>query len=127
MFSITNENIKNINIIRVQGDLTSDNIKLIKNEFAVDDVKIKNSIFDLEHLEMIDSTGLSYIINCLKLAIQNNVEIKLLNLNNQPKVIFEITRVDSLFELYEDEKEAISSFNKELYNESNHTNMWQSA
>jgi len=110
MFKITYEKKQNIKVIRFWGDLTSDNIKLIDKNIIVDSEHIGNFVFDLEHLELIDSTGLSYIINALKLSMKYNTQIKLLHLLNQPKVVFEITRVNTLFELYENETEALNSF-----------------
>jgi len=128
MFNITYENIRNITIVRFSGDLISDNIELLEHNFLLEDQVISDCIFDLRKLDMIDSTGLSYIINCLKKSIQNNTEIKLLHLYNQPKIIFEITRVDTLFRLYDNEVEALNSFiNMEQKNESNHTNFQQTA
>ena len=123
MFSINYENREHITIVRFKGSLTSDNIKLIKNDFISNKNNCKNYIFDFKKLEVIDSAGLSYIINCLKITMKNNTQIKILNLINQPKIVFEITRVDSLFETYNDEREALNSFkNKEESSESNNTN-----
>ena len=114
MFSINYENREHITIVRFKGSLTSDNIKLIKNDLISNNNNSKNYIFDFKKLEVIDSAGLSYIINCLKITMKNNTQIKILNLINQPKIVFEITRVDSLFETYNDEREALNSFkNKE--------------
>ena len=123
MFSINYENREHITIVRFKGSLTSDNIKLIKNDLISNNNNSKNYIFDFKKLEVIDSAGLSYIINCLKTTMKNNTQIKILNLINQPKIVFEITRVDSLFETYNDEREALNSFkNKEESSESNNTN-----
>ncbi|NQY53539.1 MAG: STAS domain-containing protein [Campylobacteraceae bacterium] len=123
MFSINYENREHITIVRFKGSLTSDNIKLIKNDLISNNNNSKNYIFDFKKLEVIDSAGLSYIINCLKITMKNNTQIKILNLINQPKIVFEITRVDSLFETYNDEREALNSFkNKEESSESNNTN-----
>ncbi|NQY19825.1 MAG: STAS domain-containing protein [Campylobacteraceae bacterium] len=123
MFSINYENREHITIVRFKGSLTSENIKLIKNDLISNNKNSKNYIFDFKKLEVIDSAGLSYIINCLKITMKNNTQIKILNLINQPKIVFEITRVDSLFEIYNNEREALNSFkNKEESSESNNTN-----
>jgi len=128
MFKITYEKKQDVKVIRFWGDLTSDNIKSINKDLIVDTEHVGNFIFDLEHLELIDSTGLSYIINCLKICMKYNTQIKLLNLKNQPKVVFEITRVNTLFELYENEIEALNSFrNKGPLHESNTSVKQQSA
>ncbi len=128
MFKINHETKKGIRVIRFWGNLTSDNMKIINKDLIVDTEDIGNFIFDLKELELIDSTGLSYIINCLKICMKYNTEIKLLNLQNQPKVIFEITRVNTLFKVYENETEALNSFkNKESLYESDTTIKQQSA
>ncbi len=128
MFKINHETKQGIRVIRFWGDLTSDNMKVIDKDLIVDTEDIGNFIFDLKELELIDSTGLSYIINCLKICMKYNTEIKLLNLQNQPKVIFEITRVNTLFKVYESETDALNSFkNKEPLYESDTTTKQQSA
>ena len=127
MFSINYENKQDIIIVRFNGSLTSDTIKAIKSDVISKVDHSKNYIFDLEKLELLDSAGLSYIINCLKITMKNNTQIKLVNLINQPKIVFEITRVDSLFEIYKNEVEALNSFNKEKHNESSNTSMQQRA
>jgi len=126
MFSMSIEIKNGISIVRFHGDLTSDNIKLLKEDLLSTDKGLNHFLFDLEKLELLDSTGLSYLINCLKYSMKNNTEIKILHLDNQPKVVFEITRVNTLFELYDNEKEALNSF-KEHNNESNHSTAQHSA
>ena len=119
MLKVTYENKNNIQIVHFSGDLTSNNVKYIKKDLLLGKEALCNHIFDFTHLEIIDSTGLSYIINSLKKTIESHTQIKLLNLNNQPKMIFEITRVDSLFETYDNEEKIMNSFyNKETKNES---------
>ena len=66
MFSINYENKQDIIIVRFNGSLTSDTIKAIKSDVISKVDHSKNYIFDLEKLELLDSAGLSYIINCLK-------------------------------------------------------------
>lgn len=128
MFSVTYEKKLNITIVRLLGKLTSDTVEKIKNDFERDFDKTRNYVFDLEFLEFIDSTGLGFIIQCLKKTLENEKQIKLLRLNNQPKIIFEITRVESLFEIYEDEVVALNDFKSEgTYDESTHTTLQQTA
>lgn len=101
---------RGIDIFRLSGRLTSDSsqelIDLIKDTQKRD----KNYILDLSGLNFIDSVGLGSIIQVMKRVNSDGGELKLLNLINQPKVIFEITRVETIFEIYDNEDDAIASF-----------------
>ena len=100
----------NIVIVTLKGELTVQSIKKIKDDFKKYLYSNRYFIFDLNDLNMIDSSGLGYIINCLKAVTPKGGDIKILNLNTQPKIIFEITRVDSIFKIYTNQSEAIKSF-----------------
>jgi len=102
--------INNVIVIKLQGELISqDCIKLredLKQYISLD----KYFVFDLEDLTMIDSSGLGYIIHTLKVVTPQNGDVRISNLSGQPKVIFEITRVDSIFKQFDNQDEAVQSY-----------------
>lgn len=112
MFNIIYSNENEIKILKLSGSLANESITVFRNYF--EEIKDENCryILDLEDLKFIDSMGLGLIIQTLKYVISESGELKILHLNSQPKVIFEITRVESIFEIYETFDEVLKSFKK---------------
>jgi len=67
-------------------------------------------IFDLQHLEQIDSSGIGAIIALFKRVRSNKGEMKIANLVGQPREIFSLLRLDRVFDLHEGVDHAIQSF-----------------
>lgn len=69
-----------------------------------------NLIINLSDVDLIDSSGLGVLISALK-AIGTRGEIKLCELMKNVKSVFEVTRLNKVFAIYDSEKEALDSFN----------------
>jgi anti-sigma B factor antagonist len=101
----------NIGIFKISGKLMASNADTLKNSFNSHKGNYSNFIFDLGELEFIDSVGLSSLVSLLKNTIEVDGEIKVINLQGQPKSIFEITRVYKIFDIHESLDKAVASFN----------------
>jgi anti-sigma B factor antagonist len=123
MFNVNYENKNNIVMIRLSGELMIENVTQLKVEFNEYKTNYKYFIFDFKDVTMIDSSGLGYIVYCLKKSREKNGDIKIQHLVDQAKLIFEITRVNSILEIYTDEEQAIKSIeDMENSDESNNSN-----
>ncbi|WP_009634293.1 STAS domain-containing protein [Synechocystis sp. PCC 7509] len=58
-------------------------------------------IIDLEQVEFMDSSGLVAVAKALKMARTNNCRLVLCNLQPPVKLIFELTQLDSVFEIFD--------------------------
>lgn len=63
-------------------------------------------IVDLEQVEFMDSSGLVALAKALKIARNNNYRLVLCNLQPSVKLIFELTQLDSVFEIFDNYAEA---------------------
>lgn len=126
MLHVNYENKENILVVQLDGELMIENVEQLKVEFNEHKNSHKYFLFDFKNVSMIDSSGLGYIVYCLKKARELDGDIKIENLVNQAKLIFEITRVNSILDIYDNETDAINSF-KTLENsyESNNSNSVQ--
>lgn len=69
-----------------------------------------NIVINLEGVEFIDSTGLSTLVQGMKRARELNGDIRLSGLRQPVRMIFELTRLDKVFETYITEEQAIRAF-----------------
>ena len=102
--------IDNVVVIKLKGELISQDCKKLKDDLKQYISIDKYFVFDLEDLSMIDSSGLGYIIHTLKTVSPQNGDVRISNLCGQPKVIFEITRVNSIFKQYDTQDDAVQSY-----------------
>ncbi len=65
-------------------------------------------IVDMTNVGFMDSSGLATLVGALKWCRENNSELKLVGLNKCVRSIFEICRLDSVFQIYDSESEALS-------------------
>ena len=122
MLEVNYEEKENIKVVRFIGELEINVIEKLKEEFEAHNEGFKYFLFDLGKLEMIDSSGLGYVVSCLKHLRSLDGELKIIGLSNQVKLIFEITRVDSIIDIEKSEDDAINNFIKmEKDYESNNT------
>lgn len=112
MFNIKYENKENILFATLKGELMAQEVKKLKKDFINIKLKYKYLVFDFKDLTLIDSAGLAYIIFCLKELREKNGDIKIQNLSNQAKVIFEITRINTVIDIFNTQKETIQSIKK---------------
>ena len=78
----------------------------IKFELASDN---KNFIFDLSTCDFIDSTFLSALVTSYKRIAEIGGKLRIVGLKPAVKSMFELTRLDKIFDIYSDEQEALKS------------------
>jgi anti-sigma B factor antagonist len=67
-------------------------------------------VLNLEGLESLDSAGLSEIVSCLKVASEVGGDIKIVRLQQEPRMLFETTRADRIFDMYDEVDSAVDSY-----------------
>lgn len=85
--------------------------------FAVPDVKqwfdsqpkTNKIVVNMEGVHFIDSSGLSSLVKGLKQSRLNGGDLVLCGMQQAVKIIFELTRLDKAFDIYEDEKAAVAA------------------
>ena len=98
-------------IIDLQGrlDLTSANqLKDASRQyFQKDNCKL---ILNMDKVDFINSSGLGALVSILKEVRNHKGELKISNLADYVREIFDITQLSSIFDICEDESHAIKSF-----------------
>ena len=67
-------------------------------------------LLNLKHVEYIDSTGLGILVICHMALQKAGGSLKLVNLNRRNLELVLLTKLSTVFQIYNDEQEAINSF-----------------
>jgi anti-sigma B factor antagonist len=70
----------------------------------------KNVILNLAEVDYIDSTGLGTLVICYTSLQKAGGALKLLNLNRRNIELLVLTKLSTVFELFNDEQDAVNSF-----------------
>jgi len=70
----------------------------------------KSILFDLSKMVHIDSSGLGALVSILQRVNTNGVVVKLACLQSRPRIVFEITKIYRVFDIYETVEDALASF-----------------
>ena len=70
----------------------------------------KNVILDLANVDYIDSTGLGAVVMCSTSLRKAGGTLKLLNLNRRNIELLVMTKLATVFEIFNDEQDAVNSY-----------------
>lgn len=71
-----------------------------------------NVVINLEQVSYIDSSGIGALISSLSNLKKYQGGLKIINVYASVRKVFELTKLTSFFEIYENEDEAVNAFNK---------------
>jgi len=66
------------------------------------------TVIDMKNVDFMDSSGLATLIEALQLSRRNNGQLKLVAMQQRVRNIFEISRLESIFQIYDSEAEALA-------------------
>lgn len=69
-----------------------------------------NVLVNFEGINYLDSTGIGELVGYMNKFTENHRHLKILNPQERIRKLLKITKLDSIFEIYEDEKAALKSF-----------------
>jgi anti-sigma B factor antagonist len=72
----------------------------------------KHILLNLEDVNYIDSSGLGELVSAYTSARNQGAALKLLKLTKKVHDLLQLTKLYTVFDIYDDEATAISSFNK---------------
>ena len=70
----------------------------------------KNLVYNMTAVLYVDSAGLGVIVKCLNATKAGAGRIKLVNVSRNIRDLFRITKLETLFEFFDDESAAVASF-----------------
>jgi len=69
-------------------------------------------VFDFSRVEYLSSSALGMLIGLQRNFAQKDREMKLVGINDENKEVFRITKLDRVFDIYDDTKAALEAFRK---------------
>jgi anti-sigma B factor antagonist len=69
-------------------------------------------VFDFANVAQVDSAGVEVLLNCMEEAMKRNGDLKLAAIPPGPAVVLELTKVDRLFEIFDNANDAAESFHQ---------------
>ena len=109
--SVKMENKNGLTVCHVEGEIDINSSPAIKKAFdRILSAKTPKIIVNLSKVTYVDSSGLATLVEILKNMRSYGGRLRLTNLSSKIKSLFEITKLEKLFEIMADEEEAISTF-----------------
>lgn len=104
------ETAHNVTVLTLAGRLDTHRVKMLKEQFDQLIADNPNLVVDLAAVQFIDSSVLAALVQAMKQCRQQQGDLRVCRLQKPVTVIFELTRLDKAFNLYETQEEAIASY-----------------
>ena len=105
------ENVGNVMKVSLDGRLVASCSEEFK-ETMFDRLRdSKRVLMDLSKMAHIDSSGLGALVSVLQWINSSGGSLKLAALQPRPKIVFDITKVYRVFDIYDTEEAALAAFN----------------
>lgn len=96
-------------VLDLGGEIDMKNFVRVRDKFKeLYREKPRVLVVNLTAVEFMDSSGLATLVGALKWCRQNTCELKLVGLAQRVRSVFEICRLESIFQIYDSEAEALS-------------------
>jgi anti-sigma B factor antagonist len=101
-----------VRIIELSGKITigSGDVKIRELIAKALDEGKQNIVFDLGAVNAIDSSGIGEMVACYTTVTKRDGQLKLLNLSPKINDILQVTQLITVFDVFDNEQEALGSF-----------------
>lgn len=109
---IVEQRAADVTILRLSGGLEIDDGDVVLRDYInrlVDEGRV-NLVLDLRDLVLLDSAGIGMLVGKYLTVKKRGGTIKLLHLTDRTSRLLQITKLGSVFEIFEHERDAVRSF-----------------
>jgi anti-sigma B factor antagonist len=100
-----------LTVCHIEGEIDINSSPEIKKAFSrLIAKKEPRIVINFAKVTYVDSSGLATLVEILKNMRSYGGKLRLANLSPKIKSLFEITKLEKLFEIFADEEEAVSTF-----------------
>ena len=109
--SFTIRKMDDITIVEVEGQLIVGNRQELKQRVLDEcEAGARKVLVDFTRTGYIDSSGLGVLVSLAKRLREDGGELRLANLNDDLRTLFELTKLDTLFPISDSRERALESF-----------------
>ena len=90
--------------VQLSAEIEKEINKIIQNEPDM------HLLMNLQNVEYMSSSGLRIFVSTMRILKEQKRMLKLCNMNNAVKKIFEVVELMDMFDIYDSEEEALKSF-----------------
>ena len=95
-------------ILKIKGDVDLYSSPQVREKIIAAISKDEpNLLVDLDNVTYMDSSGVATLVEGLQLTKKNGGKLKLYNLSSATRDVFELSRLDKVFDIYENEQQAL--------------------
>ena len=100
-----------ITIFNIDGDIDINSSPEMREAFEdIANAKTMKIVVNLSNVSYVDSSGLATLVEMLKKTRSYDAKLRLANLAPKVKSLFEITKLEQLFDIFDTEEEASANF-----------------
>ncbi len=107
----TTRTVDKVRVLKLSGGFTRANQATVRQ--WLEEVTSKPPayiVINLNEVDLVDSSALATLVYGLKRSRQFNGDVRLCDLQQSIRMIFELTRMDKVFEIFLSEEDAIQAF-----------------
>lgn len=98
----------NVPVLKIKGDVDLYSSPQVRKKILTLLSKAsKNLIVDLKEVTYMDSSGVATLVEALQLTNRKNGKLRLCNLGPTICDVFELSRLDKVFDIFQDEETAL--------------------
>ena len=98
MLNVQSKNIGNVSLLNLDGNVVVGETDTLRD--AVQTLPSTDSvILDLSHVSLVDAHGLGMLLQLREQAQAKDMRFELMNVSNQLREVFRITRLDTVFQI----------------------------
>ncbi len=90
--------------VHLSAEIEKEINKIIQNESDM------HLLMNLQNVEYMSSSGLRIFVSTMRILKEQKRMLKLCNMNNAVKKIFEVVELMDMFDIYDSEEEALKTF-----------------
>src|SRR5215471_12173933 len=109
---LTTRQVNEVTVIDVSGRITlGEGSSLLRDELrSLIGSNRRKILLNLADVDYMDSSGIGQLVAAFTTENNQGGQLKLLNLTKRMKELLQMTRVISIFEIFDDEKKAVGTF-----------------
>ena len=108
---LSTEKIGDVTVVSVLTEvLDASNTEEFKTGFASILNESNKLIFEMSHVKLIDSSGCGTLLYCQKQLNKLNGALKLCEVQETVRTLFELVRIDRVIDIFDSKEEAVKAF-----------------